>query len=62
MPGVHLYSRQIHLNKVLMHDNQCHAQQSVLITLIEVDAEIPEAVLKAVAGLPHVKQAKTLQF
>ena len=39
-----------------------HTPGSDAITLIEVDAEIPEAVLKAVAGLPHVKQAKTLQF
>ena len=39
-----------------------HTQGSDAITLIEVDAEIPEAVLEAVAGLPHVKQAKTLQF
>ncbi|MFZ2470005.1 MAG: phosphoglycerate dehydrogenase, partial [Parvibaculum sedimenti] len=32
------------------------------ICLIEVDGDVPEAVLKEIQALPHVVQAKTLTF
>jgi D-3-phosphoglycerate dehydrogenase len=32
------------------------------IALIEIDGEIPQATLKAVQALPHIKQAKPLRF
>ena len=32
------------------------------IALVEVDGEVPEAVIKAIQSLPGVKQAKPLKF